>query len=67
MNVLGPSAEDLWKMRETISKASSLEEIERLNRLLQAGQIPGKKADGRKGSAIMLHLWCFRRGLALAL
>ncbi|XP_034243085.1 U2 small nuclear ribonucleoprotein A' [Thrips palmi] len=39
----GPSAEDLWKMREAISKASSLEEIERLNRLLQAGQIPGKK------------------------
>lgn len=30
-------------MREAISKASSLEEIERLNRLLQAGQIPGKK------------------------
>ncbi|KAE8739669.1 hypothetical protein FOCC_FOCC014827 [Frankliniella occidentalis] len=42
----GPSAEDLWKMREAISKASSLEEIERLNRLLQAGQIPGKKAAG---------------------
>ncbi|KAJ1526645.1 hypothetical protein ONE63_008230 [Megalurothrips usitatus] len=41
----GPSAEDLWKMREAISKASSLEEIERLNRLLQAGQIPGKKAE----------------------
>ncbi|KAK3930129.1 U2 small nuclear ribonucleoprotein A' [Frankliniella fusca] len=42
----GPSAEDLWKMREAISKASSLEEIERLNRLLQAGQIPGKKTTG---------------------
>lgn len=40
----GPSAEDLWKMREAIAKATSLEEIERLNRLLQAGQIPGKKS-----------------------
>ncbi|KAG8252589.1 U2 small nuclear ribonucleoprotein A' [Homalodisca vitripennis] len=38
----GPSAEELWKIREAISNASSLEEVERLNRLLQAGQIPGK-------------------------
>ncbi|XP_049830228.1 U2 small nuclear ribonucleoprotein A'-like [Schistocerca gregaria] len=38
----GPTAEELWKIREAISKASSLEEVERLNRLLQAGQIPGR-------------------------
>nr|CAD7203516.1 unnamed protein product [Timema douglasi] len=38
----GPSPEELWKIREAISKASSLEEVERLNRLLQAGQIPGR-------------------------
>lgn len=40
--VAGPSAEELWKIREAISNASSLEEVERLNRLLQAGQIPGR-------------------------
>lgn len=48
----GPSAEDLWKMREAISKASSLEEIERLNRLLQAGQIPGKKENAKGLSSV---------------
>lgn len=40
--ITGPSAEELWKIREAIASASSLEEVERLNRLLQAGQIPGK-------------------------
>lgn len=29
------------RIREAIAKASSLEEVERLNHLLQAGQIPG--------------------------
>ncbi|KAJ8887911.1 hypothetical protein PR048_007395 [Dryococelus australis] len=38
----GPTPEELWKIREAISKASSLEEVERLNRLLQSGQIPGR-------------------------
>jgi hypothetical protein len=41
-NIAGPSQEELWKIREAISKASSLEEVERLNRLLQSGQIPGR-------------------------
>lgn len=40
--IAGPSAEELWKIREAIASASSLEEVERLNRLLQSGQIPGK-------------------------
>lgn len=40
--ITGPSAEELWKIREAIASASSLEEVERLNRLLQSGQIPGK-------------------------
>lgn len=43
----GPSAEEVWKIKEAISKASSLEEIERLNKLLQSGQIPGT---GRQAS-----------------
>jgi len=33
----------LWKIREAISKATTLEEVERLNKMLQAGQIPGQK------------------------
>jgi len=43
-DVTGPTAEELWKIREAISKAKSLEEVERLNKLLQSGQVPGKKA-----------------------
>ncbi|KAL0279424.1 UNVERIFIED_CONTAM: hypothetical protein PYX00_000988 [Menopon gallinae] len=39
----GPSQEDLAKIREAISKATTLEEVEKLNRMLQSGQIPGKK------------------------
>ncbi|GLH03277.1 hypothetical protein R5R35_001888 [Gryllus longicercus] len=42
----GPTEEEVWKIREAISKASSLEEVEKLNRLLQAGQIPGHKPSG---------------------
>lgn len=39
---LAQRAEEIKKIREVISKASSLEEVERLNQLLQAGQIPGE-------------------------
>ncbi|XP_046669983.1 U2 small nuclear ribonucleoprotein A' [Homalodisca vitripennis] len=48
----GPSAEELWKIREAISNASSLEEVERLNRLLQAGQIPGKAGTSSKPNSM---------------
>uniref|UniRef100_A0A1B6CPM3 Probable U2 small nuclear ribonucleoprotein A' n=1 Tax=Clastoptera arizonana TaxID=38151 RepID=A0A1B6CPM3_9HEMI len=48
----GPSAEELWKIRDAISNASSLDEVERLNRLLQAGQIPNK---GNIGATNKLH------------
>ncbi|CAB3366137.1 Hypothetical predicted protein [Cloeon dipterum] len=40
----GPSQEEMRAIREAIAKATSLEEVERLNRLLQAGQIPGRIA-----------------------
>lgn len=33
--------EEVRKIREAIAKASSLEEVERLNQILQTGQIPG--------------------------
>jgi len=41
-------------MREAISKASSLEEVEQINRLLQAGQIPGKnKSNSGNGGKLI--------------
>jgi len=36
------SDQEIRKIREAIAKASSLEEVERLQRLLQSGQIPGQ-------------------------
>ncbi|GJQ76038.1 putative U2 small nuclear ribonucleoprotein [Trypoxylus dichotomus] len=36
----GLSDQEIRKIREAISKASSLEEVERLQKLLQAGHIP---------------------------
>ncbi|KAF4520099.1 hypothetical protein B566_EDAN010328 [Ephemera danica] len=41
----GPSQEEIRAIREAISRASTLDEVERLNRLLQAGQIPGRSHD----------------------
>lgn len=43
---LGHSNEDMWRIRKAISEATSLEEVEHLTKLLQAGQIPNK--DQRK-------------------
>lgn len=37
----GPSEQELRKIRDAIAKASSLEEVERLQMQLQAGLIPG--------------------------
>jgi len=34
--------DDIKKIKEAIAKATSLEEVERLNQLLQSGQIPGQ-------------------------
>ncbi|XP_066993688.1 U2 small nuclear ribonucleoprotein A' [Anabrus simplex] len=52
----GPTQEELWKIREAISKASSLEEVERLNRLLQSGHIPGRtKPPGSSSSKSMMQ------------
>lgn len=54
----GPSQEDLWKIREAISQATTLEEVERLNRMLQAGQIPGQKENEEPSKYIFLF-WLF--------
>lgn len=32
----------MWRIRKAISEASSLEEVEQLSKLLEAGQIPNK-------------------------
>ena len=54
LHIAGPSQEELWKIREAINKASSLEEVERLNRLLQSGQIPGRGRLSSKGECWLL-------------
>ncbi|XP_071453473.1 U2 small nuclear ribonucleoprotein A' [Hetaerina americana] len=43
----GPAQEDVRKIREAIARASSLEEVERLNRLLKAGLVPGRGGQPR--------------------
>lgn len=39
---IGHSQEDMWRIRKAISEASSLEEVEHLTKMLEAGQIPNK-------------------------
>lgn len=41
--VLGLSDDEIAKIRDAINKASSLEEVERLQKILQSGQIPGQE------------------------
>lgn len=43
---LGLSDEEIKKIREAINKANSLEEVERLQKILQSGQIPGSEQNG---------------------
>jgi hypothetical protein len=40
--ITGHSQADMWRIRKAISEASSLEEVEQLSKLLEAGQIPNK-------------------------
>ena len=37
----GPSAEDTRLIKEAIARATSLQEIERLNQILRSGAVPG--------------------------
>ncbi|XP_064604973.1 U2 small nuclear ribonucleoprotein A'-like [Liolophura sinensis] len=46
----GPSKEDIEAIKAAISNAKTLEEVERLNQLLRAGQVPGRDAKRSKGS-----------------
>jgi len=39
----GPTPDELQAIKDAIARASSLEEIERLNQMLKSGQIPGKE------------------------
>ena len=39
----GLSDDEIAKIRDAINKASSLEEVERLQKILQSGQIPGQE------------------------
>ncbi|XP_050310563.1 U2 small nuclear ribonucleoprotein A' [Anthonomus grandis grandis] len=50
----GLSDEEISKIREAINKAATLEEIERLQKILQGGQIPGSENEGQQnGNATM--------------
>lgn len=51
--ILAQKMEEIKKIREAIARASSLEEVERLNQLLQAGQIPGNMGDRNSNSGIL--------------
>lgn len=46
---VGLTDQEIRKIREAISRASSLEEVERLQRLLQSGHIPGQENDTQNG------------------
>lgn len=46
---LGHSQQDMWRIRKAISEATSLEEVEHLTKLLQAGQIPNKDQKKKSG------------------
>ncbi|XP_076371378.1 U2 small nuclear ribonucleoprotein A'-like isoform X2 [Tachypleus tridentatus] len=39
----GPSASDIEAIKTAIAKATTLEEVERLNQMLKSGQLPGKE------------------------
>lgn len=55
--ILAQRMEEIKKIREAIARASSLEEVERLNQLLQAGQIPGNMVDKNSHSGILSFLF----------
>lgn len=48
INILGLNDEEVKKIRDAINRASSLEEVERLQKILQSGQIPGSEVNGSK-------------------
>ncbi|XP_023015091.1 small nuclear ribonucleoprotein polypeptide A'-like U2A [Leptinotarsa decemlineata] len=51
----GLTEEELGKIREAINKASSLEEVERLQKILQSGQIPGNEFNSRLQNGTMME------------
>ncbi|KAF7287336.1 small nuclear ribonucleoprotein polypeptide A'-like U2A [Rhynchophorus ferrugineus] len=49
----GLSDEEIKKIREAINQAGSLEEVERLQKILQSGQIPGNDLNGQSNGHSM--------------
>lgn len=45
--VAGLTDDEIKKIREAINNAGSLEEVERLQKILQSGQIPGNEQNGK--------------------
>ena len=46
----GPSAEEARAIREAIAKATTLEEVGRLDQMLKAGMVPGKQQASKNDS-----------------
>ncbi|KAG5876756.1 hypothetical protein JTB14_001232 [Gonioctena quinquepunctata] len=51
----GLTDEEVRKIREAINKANSLEEVERLQKILQSGQIPGNEFNSRPQNGTMME------------
>lgn len=56
---LGPSKAEIQKIRQAIAKAKSLEEVERLNKLLQSGQFSLKDKEKRDESKISICIFSY--------
>ncbi|KAJ8920029.1 hypothetical protein NQ315_011679 [Exocentrus adspersus] len=54
MNNVAKNKEEVRKIRDAINRATSLEEVERLQRILQSGQIPGNDFNGVQQNGQMM-------------
>jgi len=57
--VPGASQEDIQKIREAIKKANSLQEVERLTKILQSGLIPSEFLNNGKFTKILYFDYCY--------
>ena len=55
----GASQEDIQKIREAIKKANSLQEVERLTKILQSGLIPSEFLNNGKFTKILYFDYCY--------
>ena len=53
-NASGLTPEQVRNIKASIARATTLEEIERLNQMLRTGQIPGEAQNGRNGEYVIV-------------